>query len=359
MPQEFSKWQHSLPKENWQREVEKAYGLPESGWLQHEDIYRIDNTTGSFALKEIVYPEDEFRYIALAMEHLRGNGFKRLNSIITTKTGDFFMETEGRRYFLAPWIQGRIADYAEEEDVVTSASALAELHIASAGYVPPYYKGRIKWGELLPSLKHKAEEIKVWEKLAEQQNDMCYLDLLYRKYCKKNIEKAKKAITMMEPVYAKVNARESQRGCFCHHDFAHHNVLIDYGGKAWVLDFDYCISDTNCHDLASFLIRVMKANKWDIKLAQTGWQSYNALRPLSEEEKQVVEALMYFPQDFWQVGFCRYVEGKHSEERLERRLFLWLTTLEAREKALEDISEVLGDFRFECNCEKAEYEKDD
>ena len=359
MPQEFSKWQLSLQKEEWQYEVEKAYGLPNSLWSQHEGIYRIENTTGSFALKEITFPLDEFRYIALAMEHLATNGFEKLNRIISTRKGDFSVNAKNKNYFLSPWINGRIADYHEESDVAIAALSLAKIHIASTGYIPPYYKGRTKWGELLPSLKHKITEMEEWGELGEKMADPTYMDLLYRKYCKINIETANEAVGMLSPVYSKVNARESQRSCFCHHDFAHHNILIDYQGEAWVIDFDYCISDTNCHDLASLLIRVLKANDWDTGLAMIAWRNYNAVRPLSEEEKQVVESLMYFPQDFWQVGFSHYVEGYHSLERLERKLFLWLVTREKREKALEEMSELFNDYRFECACHKADYEKDE
>ena len=38
---------------------------------------------------------------------------------------------------------------------------------------------------------------------------------------------------------------------FCHHDFAHHNLLIDKQGEINVIDFDYCILDSHIHDLAS------------------------------------------------------------------------------------------------------------
>ena len=60
---------------------------------------------------------------------------------------------------------------------------------------------------------------------------------------------------------SKMKEEIKHRG-FCHHDYAHHNVLIEKSGGVNIIDFDYCILDTHLHDLSSLLIRRMKNGKW-------------------------------------------------------------------------------------------------
>lgn len=52
--------------------------------------------------------------------------------------------------------------------------------------------------------------------------------------------------------------KEVMKMGFCHHDYAHHNILVDDKNELNIIDFDYCILDSHLHDLASLLIRAMK-----------------------------------------------------------------------------------------------------
>jgi hypothetical protein len=52
---------------------------------QYKLVFRVTAAEGIFALKEIKYPENEFRFIYAAMEHLVSHGFTRINKMILTK----------------------------------------------------------------------------------------------------------------------------------------------------------------------------------------------------------------------------------------------------------------------------------
>ena len=57
--------------------------------------------------------------------------------------------------------------------------------------------------------------------------------------------------------------KEVLKRSFCHHDYAHHNILVDTNKKINIIDFDYCMLDSHLHDLCSLLIRTMKDGKWE------------------------------------------------------------------------------------------------
>jgi CotS family spore coat protein len=94
----------------------------------------------------------------------------------------------------------------------------------------------------------------------------------------------------------------------CHHDFAHHNVLIEKDGSVNLIDFDYTILDTHLHDLSSLLIRRMKNGKWDVENALFILNSYNSIYKVENDDIEIMCAFMEFPQDFWQVGIQYYWE---------------------------------------------------
>ena len=102
---------------------------------------------------------------------------------------------------------------------------------------------------------------------------------------------------------------------FCHHDYAHHNVLINNNGDINIIDFDYCILDSYLHDLSSLLIRRMKYNKWELTNAKEILDAYMETHKLEQDDIPIMAAFMEFPQDYWQRGIQYYWEEKTMGEK--------------------------------------------
>ncbi|GEM_PF-372680 len=323
------------------RAVEANFGLGECQWQQHRDIWHLKGLEKEWALKEIVYPEAEFAFIEKAMKHLVKNGFHTINRIYPTVAGENCFFWQGRRFFLSPWLAGVLADYDKPEDVKETAHTLARLHDASGGFVPPFFKGRMKWGELPANFASKLAQLEEWQKRAALTEEKSVCDFYVLQQAEYNLRVGEAVLRRLEPVYAEVNRQEEERGCFCHHDFAYHNVIISPAGVGQVIDFDYCICDTNCHDVASLLRRLLKCHDWEPEAAMLAWHEYNTLRPLTEAETEVVLAYLFFPQDFWQAAFTFYVEKGSLLNKCERRLRLWGQQEVARTKAFDFLADAL------------------
>ncbi|MGM9973142.1 MAG: phosphotransferase, partial [Clostridiaceae bacterium] len=111
------------------------------------------------------------------------------------------------------------------------------------------------------------------------------------------------------------------KGGFCHHDFAHHNILIVDQGKVKIIDFDYCILDSNLHDLSSLLLRAMKNGRWEIEKSELILNSYGEEKTIRQEQIPIMAAFMEFPQDYWQIGIQYYWEQQsYGEEFFVNRL---------------------------------------
>lgn len=268
-------------------------------------IYRVEAREGIFALKEVKYPENEFCFIYAALEHLASHGFSYVNRVLPVKNYYPYAEYQGKRYALSKWIQGREADYSRRNDVKIAAQTLANLHKSSKGFTPPPYEGRIKWGTWPDSMQGKMKELMDFKKQVMKKNQKTLFDRVFLAYVDYYIHECEKALEMLNKGgYEKVNGKEAQEQFFCHHDYAPHNVIIDENGTGHVIDFDYCISDIRCHDVGSLMLRVMKRSNWDYRQAVQALNYYDRVRRVSSRETKVINALLRFPQDFWQVAFC-------------------------------------------------------
>lgn len=305
-------------------------------------VYRVKAEEGFFALKEIKYPEDEFCYIYAAMEHLAAQGFDRINRMIITQNAYPFVEYNGKRYFLSRWIMGREADYNQKKDLKIAARTLAELHQSSKGFIPPYFEGRIKWGSWPANMLSKMEELLKFKEQVSRKSIKNQFDQVFLAHVDYYVEEAKRALeTLIKEDYERVNRKEAENHYFCHHDYANHNVIIDRSGQGHVIDFDYCISDIRCHDVASLMLRVMKRSKWNYKKALYALKSYDRVRRVSSCEAGVISALLRFPQDFWQVAFAYYVEKNQPRERLERKIKYWVMEKEPRKNSLKRLKKLM------------------
>lgn len=302
---------------------------------QYKLVFRVTAAEGIFALKEIKYPENEFRFIYAAMEHLVSHGFTRINKMMLTKNYYPFSEFKGRKFGLSKWIQGREADYSQKWDLNIAARTLADLHKSSKDFNPPPFEGRIKWGTWPVSMKGKMEELLDFKKSVQRKSRKSFFDQVFLAHVDYYVGECETALEYLaRGAYEKVNSHDAQKQYFCHHDYAYHNVIIDEKGKGNVIDFDYCISDIRCHDIGSLMLRVLKKGEWNYKKAMYALKSYDHKRRVSSKETEVIKALLRFPQDFWQVAFAYYVERNQPRDRLERKIKNWVQDKERRRKSL-------------------------
>lgn len=290
--------------------VECNYGLKIIGLEKIKNVYKIKTLHGDYCLKVIKYNFPHFYFILSAIKHLQNNGFDKVPEIIKTLDGLDYISFEGCNAYLTKWVNARECNYDNPIDVSKAAVKLAQLHNKSEGFnVTEDMNPRVYWYKWINHFVTRREEILDFRNRILKKEEKSEFDNLYLKAMSKEIERADKSIrNLMKSEYIKKVDSEILKKGFCHHDYAHHNVLIEDNGDIDIIDFDYCILDINIHDLASLLLRKLKNGKWSIDDAIFIMDNYSKERVIEKRDIEIMAAFMEFPQDYWQVGIQYYWE---------------------------------------------------
>lgn len=96
-----------------------------------------------------------------------------------------------------------------------------------------------------------------------------------------------------------------------HGSYNYHNVFLDVGnGGNAVTNFEKCHNDCQVADLYQFLRKVMEKHDWNINVAYRLVDEYDRLKPLEDDDIDMLVTLLSFPEKFWKIINQYYNAGK-------------------------------------------------
>ncbi|WP_460281295.1 CotS family spore coat protein [Clostridium sp. CTA-5] len=300
--------------------------------------YKILTEDTGYCLKRIKYNFSHFYFILSAMKHLQNNNFKNIPKIIKNKDGKDYINMNGKYAYLTKWVPSRVSNYDNPMELAKVSMKLAELHECSKNFtIKQGMQPRIGWFSWPEVFNTRANEILDFKNRINQKAYKSDFDLLYLENINREIDRAKKSIKgLKNNNYIKIMEKEMLLRGFCHHDYAHHNILICENNEINIIDFDYCILDSHLHDLSSLLIRVMKDGKWEEQKANIILDNYEKIIELNKEEIPLIREFIRFPQAFWQLGIQVYWEQQPwGEEFFINKLNKYLEDCYEREEFID------------------------
>ena len=296
--------------------VKENYSLCINNIEKIKNVFKIGTEDEMYCLKIINYEFKHFLFIVGAIKHLQRNGFQSIPQIIKTIDNDEYIMLEKKHAYLTPWVDARECNYDNPLDIKLCTSKLAQLHIKSLDFkVTPEMKPRIAWLKWIETFKTREDEILDFKRRINEKENITEFDHFYLKIMDEELSRSKNSISnLCKSDYIDKMKDEIKHRGFCHHDYAHHNVLMEKGGGVSIIDFDYCILDTHLHDLSSLLLRRMKGGKWSIENALFIMDEYNATNLIYKSDIEVMAAFMEFPQEYWQIGIQCYWEKRIKGE---------------------------------------------
>jgi CotS family spore coat protein len=296
--------------------VQESYGFEILDIEKIKNVYKIKTFDNCLCLKVIRYNFNHFFFIVSAIKHLQNNGFERIPKFIKTVGNKEYIAFDNYFAYLTPWVNARICNYDNPLDLELAAAKLAELHKKSIGFeVDNRMQPRVGWFKWIDTFITRRDEILSFKTKIQIKEQKSEFDHLYLNMMEEELERAEMCVdNLCNSNYIAKMEKEILLKGFCHHDYAHHNVLIGDNGNVDIIDFDYSILDTHLHDLSSLLLRTMKHGKWDMDTAKYIMDVYNSIMPIDILDIPIMAAFMEFPQDYWQLGIQYYLENQPWEE---------------------------------------------
>ena len=315
--------------------IKKNYNIKLDSIEKIKNIYKITSNNFTYCIKVIKYELPHFKFILTAILHIQNREFLSTPKIIKTNAGEDYIEFFGKFAYLCEWVDGRESNYDNPVELASVSRKLAEFHRCSEDFILQQgVKPRIGWFNWIRTFNVRKNEMLDFKRIINSSRNRYEFDEIYLDCISDEIMRAKMAINEIKASkYLECMSEGVLKRGFCHHDYANHNVLIDRNGNINVIDFDYCILDTNLHDLGSLMIRSMKNGKWDIYKGRSILNSYQRIYKINEDELEILKGFIRFPQEFWQLGIQRYWEKQPWSEQLYlRKLKRYIADGEGREK---------------------------
>lgn len=329
---------------NIKKIVEENYEINIVSIEKVKSTYKILTKDEEYCLKVIKYKYPHFKFILSTMDHLKNRGFENIPEIIKNKKQSNYIKLDDKFAYMTPWLKCRECNYDNPIDLREATIKLAELHKFSEGFsINRTMRPRIAWFSWSKVFATRGEEILDFKHRISQKAYKSEFDKFYLSIMNDELEKVERTLNhISNSSYFEAMKKEVMKRGFCHHDYAHHNVLIGENNKVYIIDFDYCILDTHLHDLSSLCIRTMKEGKWDINKFKEILNNYSKVKNVKQSDIEIMSALIEFPQAYWQLGIQYYWEQQPwGEEFFIRKLIKYSKDREMREEFIRDIRELM------------------
>lgn len=312
----------------------KKFNLVVNDVIPIRKVYIVSTNKGDKILKRIEYPIEELLFIQDAIKYIK-RSFNRIMDFVETDKGNIYVNWKGNTYCIMDLVEGRECEYTNPLDVSTASKALGKLHIAAEGFSHSLKSKNVS-GTIIDVFSRKYHEIKFFKSIANIYENKTEFDTLFLKNVDYYMSQALNSIELLKKSQYYKLCSEENKVVLCHHDLAHHNILIK-NNEAYFIDFDYSIIDLKVHDLCNFINKVLKDSFFDYEMAENILKNYCTTNTIDTRELQVLNAMLVFPEDFYSVTKDYYTRRKDwSEEMFLYKLNKKVNSEEDRQEFLED-----------------------
>jgi len=308
-------------------QVVEQYPFQVNGVWRTRGAFMLDTDRGRLLIREFGGSEYKLQKEQELLSHLRDRGYL-VDQIVNDREGrQTAVYREHDRYVVKEAMDGRECDIRSESEILQAVSLLAKLHLAmrEAPGLQKEDRVRLQGPDLGDELRRHNRELKKIYNFIRQKNRKNEFEAAYLSCFPKVFEEAQRAVRLLqESGYEDLRREALEKGYFCHGEYSHHNILVN-GSRMAVINFEHLCLDVQVNDLYFFLRKILEKQNYDLSLGHRMLRAYEAVCPLSEEEKKFLSLRLCYPEKFWKLANYYYntnkvwIPGKHME-KLEKFL---------------------------------------
>jgi CotS family spore coat protein len=275
------------------------------------NVFVLFTNKGKKILKKIDYSLEELEFIYSAITYIK-RSFPRVMDYVSTMDGEIYTIWNGEVYCILDLIEGRECEFSNPLDICIAAKGLGQLHNAGEGF---RYESKEKniTGRCVDIFTRRLDEMRFFKSLAQMHEIKNAFDKIFLANVDYYIDEMQESIQALNrSSYLKLCSEEDKK-VICHNDLAHHNIIVN-NEEAYFVDFDYSVINLKVNDLSNFINKAIKNYGFDIDKAKGILDCYCSYNSLDKREKEVLWALLKFPEDFYSIARDYYSRRKEWEE---------------------------------------------
>ena len=294
-------------------EVLEQYDLEVYRSWKGRGVYFFDTSRGLHMLKEHRGSEEKLKKIFELLSSLENVQFFRTDLPVRSKEGQFIVkDSDDMSYILKRWHEGRECDPKSELDVCRGMEGLGifHTHAVDVWNFDETIREKYEGTNLIFEMEKRTRELKKVQTFIRKKQKKSQFESAYLEVIPAFLKEAEMIChRMKDSGYEEIRKEALEAGKICHGEYMQHNVLFDRS-KLILTNFEHAHLDVPCVDVALFLRKVMEKQGWKVYQGEKFLRSYEVVRPLREQERQILALRMSYPEKLWKIANHYYHTNK-------------------------------------------------
>ena len=305
-------------------ELLEQYEVEVRGTRKGRGAILCDTDQGTLIFKEYTGNAGRVELQNMLLQEIARRGRVETESILPTREGGLFaQDTDGTKYLLKTWSEGRECNIYDKGECAEAVRLLARLHdcMELPGDTPGLPEAFSQEREYE---KHN-RELKRVKKYLKQRGQKTWFEISLLNDFDFFLEQAL-AVTEQWQAYSasqgnQVQGKDGTRS-FCHGDYQYHNILK--GKEGWFLvNFEKCLPDNPVRDVYLLMRKFLEKGNWSVALGTELLETYGRERPIGAYSWIDLYYRLSYPEKFWKIVNFYYNSGKawipgRNQEKLEK-----------------------------------------
>ncbi|PWI58513.1 phosphotransferase [Sulfoacidibacillus thermotolerans] len=294
------------------QDIERAYGVKIWATIPLRSVVAVVTDRGRFMckrygakqglsferIKAIIHVKDQLAQYGLCKTYLR------------TIDDRGFCELDGDLLTLEPWLSGEHADFSIRADRLSAIQAVARLHHAQITVPKPLVVTQSIVQKFSLRLRRAVDVVHSGGLVGMSEKE-------WERY-RHRAEQILRDLPHQELQWLTEKNRDA--GVLCHRDLAPHNILVQPGAPAVLIDFDLAGPDSPLYDLHQIFDHMVYRTGTQSWLDET-LASYLQIHPLTLREQHLLRRLLEFPTPLLrEVGDLQDARSAHAKKRAALRI---------------------------------------